>query len=152
MGSEAWKEIAGFRETTTVIRTSVVGSRFLGSARLNAELQPDRWTISGSEGFRRFFFASLWIKLRSTTGNRSPKAWKPRAIPKAGFTFVPVQLLMGSLIPCQTSQSCWLTLLDLLENRDGVGHRAMAPPSQAFRETRAREPANIPSPKRLQWC
>ena len=51
--------MAGFRETTTVIRTSVVCSRFLGSARLNAELQPDRWTISGSEGFRRFFFASL---------------------------------------------------------------------------------------------
>ena len=40
------------------------------------------------------------------------------------FTFVPVQLLMGSLIPCQTSQSCWLTLLDLLENRDEVGNRA----------------------------
>ena len=144
--------MAGFRETTTVIRTSVVGSRFLGSGRLNAELQPDRWTISGSEGFRRFFFASLWIKLRSTTGNRSPKAWKPRAIPRAGFTFVPVQLLMGSLIPCPTSQSCWLTLLDLLENRDGVGHRALARLSQTFRETRAREPANIPSPKRLQWC
>ena len=33
---------------------------FLGSTRLNAELQPDRWTISGSEGFRRFLFASLW--------------------------------------------------------------------------------------------
>ena len=48
--------MAGFRETTTVIRTSVVCSRFLGSARLNAELQPDRWTISGSEGFRRFFY------------------------------------------------------------------------------------------------
>ena len=47
--------MAGFRETTTVIRTSVVGSRFLGSGRLNAELQPDRWTISGSEGFRRIF-------------------------------------------------------------------------------------------------
>ena len=144
--------MAGFRETTTVIRTSVVCTRFLGSTRLNAELQPDRWTISGSEGFRRFFFASLWIKLRSTTGNRSPKAWKPRAIPRAGFTFVPVQLLMGSLIPCPTSQSCWLTLLDLLDNRDGVGHRALALLSQAFRETRAREPANIPSPKRLQWC
>ena len=27
----------------------------LGSLRLSAELQPDRWTISGSEGFRRFF-------------------------------------------------------------------------------------------------
>ena len=47
--------MAGFRETTTVIRNSVVCSRFLGSARLDAELQPDRWTISGSEGFRRFF-------------------------------------------------------------------------------------------------
>ena len=47
--------MAGFRETTTVIRTSVVCSRFLGSTRLNAELQPDRWTISGSEGFRGFF-------------------------------------------------------------------------------------------------
>ena len=47
--------MAGFRETTTVIRTSVVCSRFLGSARLNAELQPDRWIISGSEGFRKFF-------------------------------------------------------------------------------------------------
>ena len=47
--------MAGFRKTTTVIRTSVVCSRFLGSVGLNAELQPDRWTISGSEGFRRFF-------------------------------------------------------------------------------------------------
>jgi len=47
--------MAGFRETTTVIRTSVVCSRFIGSAYLNAELHPDRWTISGSEGFRRFF-------------------------------------------------------------------------------------------------
>ena len=47
--------MAGFRETTTVIRTSVVCSRFLGSESLNAKLQPDRWTISGSEGFRRFF-------------------------------------------------------------------------------------------------
>ena len=47
--------MAGFRETTTVIRTSVVCSRFLGSTRLNAELQPDLWTISGSEGFQRFF-------------------------------------------------------------------------------------------------
>ena len=47
--------MAGFRETTTVIRTSFVCSQFLGSARLSAELQPDRWTISGSEGFRRFF-------------------------------------------------------------------------------------------------
>ena len=25
---------------------------------------------------------------------------------------------MGRLIPCPTSQSCWLTLLDLLDNRD----------------------------------
>ena len=144
--------MAGFRETKTVIRTSVVCSRFLVSARLNAELQPDRWTISGSEGFRRFLFTSPWIKLRSTTGNRSPNAWKPRATPRAGFTFVPVQLLMGSLIPCPTSQSCWLTLPDLLDNRDGVGYRALARLSKAFRETRAREPANIPSPKRLQWC
>ena len=47
--------MVGFRETTTVIRTSVVCSRFLASACLYAELQPDRWTISGSEGFRRFF-------------------------------------------------------------------------------------------------
>ena len=47
--------MAGFRETTTVIRTSVVCFRFLSSVRLKAELQPDRYTISGSEGFRRFF-------------------------------------------------------------------------------------------------
>ena len=26
------------------------------SAGLNAELQPDSWTVSGSEGFRRFFY------------------------------------------------------------------------------------------------
>ena len=41
--------MAGFRETTTVIRTSVVCSRFLDFANLNAELQPDDWTISGPE-------------------------------------------------------------------------------------------------------
>ena len=84
--------------------------------------------LRGSGDF--FLLPYLWIKLRSTTGNRSPKAWKPRAIPKAGFTFVPVQLLMRSLIPCQTSQSCWMTLLDLLDNWDGAGHRALARLSQ----------------------
>ena len=26
------------------------------SGCLNAELQPDSWTVSGSEGFRRFFY------------------------------------------------------------------------------------------------
>ena len=26
------------------------------STGLNAELQPDSWTVSGSEGFRRFFY------------------------------------------------------------------------------------------------
>ena len=26
------------------------------SGRLNAELRPDSWTVSGSEGFRRFFY------------------------------------------------------------------------------------------------
>ena len=26
------------------------------SEGLNAELQPDSWTVSGSEGFRRFFY------------------------------------------------------------------------------------------------
>ena len=39
----------------TVIRTSVACSRFLRSKGLTAELQPDSGTISGSEGFRRFF-------------------------------------------------------------------------------------------------
>ena len=47
--------MAGFRATTTVIRTNVVCSRFLAYGSLSAELRPDRWTISGSEGFRRFF-------------------------------------------------------------------------------------------------
>ena len=47
--------MAGFRETTTDIRTSVVCSQFLSFENLNEELQPDRWTISGSEGFGRFF-------------------------------------------------------------------------------------------------
>ena len=51
--------MAGFRETTTVIRTSVVCSQFLGSARLNAERQAGRWTSTGSEGFRRFFICFL---------------------------------------------------------------------------------------------
>ena len=39
----------------TVIRTNIACSRFLGFECLKTELQPDRWTISGSEGFRRFF-------------------------------------------------------------------------------------------------
>ena len=39
----------------TVIRTNIACSRFLGFECLKAELQPDRWTISGSERFRRFF-------------------------------------------------------------------------------------------------
>ena len=29
------------------------------SEGLNAELQPDSWTVSGSEGFRRFFICFL---------------------------------------------------------------------------------------------
>ena len=39
-----------------VIRTSDTISGFLGSVGLNAELHPDSWTVSGSEGFRRFFY------------------------------------------------------------------------------------------------
>ena len=122
------------------------------SARLNAELQPDRWMISGSERFRRFFICFPMDQPEINNWKSIAESMEAKGNTESWFTFVPVQLLMGSLIPCPTSQNCWLTLLDLLDNRDGVGHRALARLSQAFREPRAREPANIQSPKRLQWC
>ena len=46
-----------------------------------------------------------WIKPKSTTGKPSPKAWKPRAAPRAGSTFALVPLPMGSQIRCPTSQN-----------------------------------------------
>ena len=39
-----------------VIRTSVPKAGLLRSGCLNAELRPDGWTVSGSEGFLRFFY------------------------------------------------------------------------------------------------
>ena len=39
-----------------VIRTDGTIAGFLGSSGLNAELQPDSWTVSGSEGFQRFYY------------------------------------------------------------------------------------------------
>ena len=59
-------------QRSAVIRTDDTITGFLGSPRLHAELHTDSWTVSGSEGFRRFFIRSPWIKPKSTTGSPLP--------------------------------------------------------------------------------
>ena len=42
-------------QRSPVIRTDDIIAGFLGFAGLSAELRPDSWTVSDSEGFRSFF-------------------------------------------------------------------------------------------------
>ena len=44
-----------YLQRSPVIRTDDTITGFLGSKCLHAELHTDSWTVSGSEGFRRFF-------------------------------------------------------------------------------------------------
>ena len=47
----------------------------------------------------------LWIKRNSTTGKPSPRGWKLRVIPAAGFICVPELLQMESPTRCPVSLS-----------------------------------------------
>ena len=44
-----------YLQRSPVIRTDDTITGFLGYPGLHAELHTDSWTVSGSEGFRRFF-------------------------------------------------------------------------------------------------
>ena len=45
-----------YLQRSPVIRTDNTITGFLGFPGLHAELHTDSWTVSGSEGFRRFFY------------------------------------------------------------------------------------------------
>ena len=98
-------------QRSPVIRTDDTIAGFLRFAGLSASCAQTVGRSPVLRGSGGFFSCSPWIKPKSTTGKPSPKAWKPRATPRAGFTFALVPLPMGSQTQCPTSQSSWEAVL-----------------------------------------
>ena len=92
-------------QRSPVIRTDDTIAGFLRFAGLSASCAQTVGRSPVLRGSGGFFSCSPWIKPKSTTGSPSPKAWRPRAARKVGFTFALVPLPMASQTQCPTCRS-----------------------------------------------